>query len=88
MRFLRSQYHKGSSLEVLDVTPPPAIPEQTVEDLLENREFWRHLGREYRADLQRLRKVNEQLVVLLRRYQEATTRRGGRRVGVQPHTPA
>ena len=38
--------------------------------------------REYRADLKRLRKVNEQLVELLRRYQEATTRRGGRRVGV------
>jgi hypothetical protein len=38
--------------------------------------------REYRADLQRLRKVNDQLVALLRRYQEATARRGGRRVGV------
>jgi hypothetical protein len=42
--------------------------------------------RDYRADLQRLRKVNEQLVVLLRRYQEATTRRGGRRVGIRPQT--
>lgn len=38
--------------------------------------------REYRSDLRRLRKVNEQIVVLLRRYQEATVRRGGRRVGV------
>ena len=38
--------------------------------------------REYRTDLRRLRKVNEQLVVLLRRYQEATARRGGRRVGI------
>ncbi len=38
--------------------------------------------REYRADLQRLRKVNDELVALLRRYQEATARRGGRRVGV------
>ena len=38
--------------------------------------------REYRADLRRLKKINEQLVELLRRYQEATTRRGGRRVGV------
>ena len=44
--------------------------------------------RDYRADLRRLRKVNEQLVVLLRRYQEATTRRGGRRVGVQTRTLA
>ena len=39
--------------------------------------------REYRANLKRLKKVNEQLVELLRRYQEATTLRGGRRVGVK-----
>ena len=38
--------------------------------------------RDYRAGMRRLRKVNEQLVALLRRYQEATTRRGSRRVGV------
>lgn len=38
--------------------------------------------RDYRAGLQRLRKVNEQLVALLRRYQEATTRQGSRRVGI------
>jgi len=38
--------------------------------------------REYRAGMRRLRKVNEQLVALLRRYQEATTRRGSLRVGV------
>ena len=44
--------------------------------------------REYRADLRRLRKVNEQLVELLRRYQEATARRGGRRVGVRLQTTA
>jgi hypothetical protein len=44
--------------------------------------------REYRTDLRRLRKVNEQLVELLRRYQEATVRRGGRRVGVRLQTSA
>jgi hypothetical protein len=38
--------------------------------------------RDYKADLKRLRKVNEQLVLLLRRYQDATRRRGDRRVGV------
>jgi Family of unknown function (DUF6788) len=38
--------------------------------------------REYRAGMRRLRRVNEQLVALLRRYQEATTKRGSRRVGV------
>jgi hypothetical protein len=37
--------------------------------------------REYRAGFRRLRRVNEQLVGLLRRYQEATVRAGGRRVG-------
>ena len=43
---------------------------------------------DYKADLKRLRKVNEQLVTLLRRYQEATGRRGDRRVGVAPHSRA
>jgi len=38
--------------------------------------------RDYRAGMRRLRKVNDQLVALLRRYQEATTRQGSRRVGV------
>ena len=38
--------------------------------------------RDFRAGMRRLRKVNEQLVVLLRRYQEATTRQGTRRVGL------
>ena len=44
--------------------------------------------RDYRAGMKRLRKVNEQLVVLLRRYQEATTRQGSRRVGVTPRAQA
>ncbi len=51
VRFVRSEYRKYSSLEILDVTPPPAIPEQTIEDLLANVEFWKHLGRQYQADL-------------------------------------
>jgi hypothetical protein len=38
--------------------------------------------RDYRTGMRRLRKVNEQLVDLLRRYQEATTRQGSRRVGL------
>jgi hypothetical protein len=32
--------------------------------------------------MRRLRKVGDQLVVLLRRYQEATMRQGTRRVGL------
>lgn len=50
VRFLRGKLQK-SPLEVLEVTPAPAVPEQTLEDLLKNAEFWRHLGREYGADL-------------------------------------
>jgi hypothetical protein len=38
--------------------------------------------RDYRAGMRRLLKVGEQLVALLRRYQEATTRQGTRRVGL------
>lgn len=38
--------------------------------------------REYRAGMRRLTRVGEQIVVLLRRYQEATTREGTRRVGL------
>jgi len=34
VRFLRGEFRKRTGLEVLDVTPAPAIPEQTVEDLV------------------------------------------------------
>jgi hypothetical protein len=44
--------------------------------------------REYRAGMRRLRRVGEQLVALLRRYQEATTRQGTRRVGLPPEMQA
>jgi hypothetical protein len=38
--------------------------------------------REFRKGLARLKRLNEELVHLLRRYQEATSRRGGRRLGI------
>jgi hypothetical protein len=38
--------------------------------------------RDYRAGMRRLRRVNDELVALLRRYQAATALRGSRRVGV------
>jgi hypothetical protein len=44
--------------------------------------------REYRAGMRRLARVGEQIVVLLRRYQEATTREGTRRVGLPPQAQA
>jgi hypothetical protein len=51
VRFLRAEFRKHTALQILDVTPPPAVPEQTVEDLVQNRAFWSHLGREFSADL-------------------------------------
>jgi len=51
VRFLRSEFRKHTSLEIPEINPPPAIPEQTVEDLVANQEFWKHLGRNYDADL-------------------------------------
>ena len=50
-RFLRIEFRKKASLQVLEVTPPPAVPEQTLDDLAANREFWQMLGREHGADL-------------------------------------
>ena len=44
--------------------------------------------REYRAGMRRLRRVNGELVALLRRYQEATAKRGHRRVGLGPRVQA
>ncbi len=51
VRYLRGELRRETSLAVLDVVPPPAIPEQRLEDLIENTEFWKHLGREHGADL-------------------------------------
>ena len=51
VRYLRNEYQDYTSLDVLDVMPPPAIPEQRLEDLKANDEFWRHLGQEHETDL-------------------------------------
>ncbi len=50
VRMIKSQLRKGTRFQILDV-PPPNLPEQTVEDLLNNYEFWKHLGEKYDADL-------------------------------------
>ncbi|HXK08090.1 MAG TPA: DUF6788 family protein [Vicinamibacteria bacterium] len=44
--------------------------------------------REYRSGMRRLRRVGERLVVLLRQYQDASARRGTRRVGLRPQPQA
>jgi len=51
VRYLRSAFRNRTEHKILDVVPPPAVPEQTIEDLLANAEFWKHLHREYGADL-------------------------------------
>ena len=51
VRFVRAEIRKHTAFEVLDINPPPAVPEQTLEDMSKNAEFFRHLGREYGADV-------------------------------------
>jgi hypothetical protein len=51
VRFLRTELRKHTELEILDVVPPPAIPEQRADELVLNHEFWRYLAREHGADL-------------------------------------
>ena len=41
--------------------------------------------REFRRGLSRLRRLSAELVLLLRRYQQAVVRRGGERVGITSH---
>ena len=50
VRALRSELRKTNKFNILDV-PPPNLPEQSLEDLLNNYQFWKHLGEEYDADL-------------------------------------
>ncbi len=51
VRFLRSEFRRRTSLDVLDVTPAPAVPEQSLEDLIANKAFWKHMGQQHDADL-------------------------------------
>ena len=51
VRYLRSAFTSRTAHPILDIVPPPAVPEQTPEDLLANKEFWKFLHREYGADL-------------------------------------
>ncbi len=51
VRFLRSEFRRRTSLDVLDVTPAPSVPEQSLEDLIANKEFWKYLGKQHDADL-------------------------------------
>jgi len=50
VELLRSTLKKHTGFRILDVDPPN-IPEQNLEDLLRNREYWQEIGRRYGADL-------------------------------------
>lgn len=51
VHFLRAELRKHSSFDVLDINPAPAVPEQTLDDMAKNAEFFRFLGREHGADI-------------------------------------
>lgn len=51
VRFIRREFRKGTEQKILEINPPPAVPEQTLSVLIENAEFWRYMGREHEADL-------------------------------------
>jgi len=50
VRLVRRLLEKGTPFRILDVEPPN-LPEQNLQDLIQNREFWREMGRRYGADL-------------------------------------
>jgi hypothetical protein len=47
---LKRELRKKTSLRVLDVEPP-SLPEQSLEELVENSLFWKDLAEKYGADL-------------------------------------
>ena len=47
---LRRLLDTKTSFQILDVEPPN-LPEQTLADLVNNKEFWQAIGRRYGADL-------------------------------------
>ncbi len=50
VRLLRRLLEKGTKFRILEVAPPN-LPEQTVESLIRNKEFWRTIAQRYGADL-------------------------------------
>jgi len=54
------------------------------DDVARARDLLRR-HREFRRGMSRLRKLNADLVALLRRYQQAVVKRGGERMGIASH---
>lgn len=51
VRFLRSELRKHTAFDIQNVTPPPAVPEQTLDEMAKNAEFFRWLGHEHGSDV-------------------------------------
>ncbi len=51
VRFLRNEFRKNTPFEIQNITPPPAVPEQTLDDMAKNAEFFRWLGHEHASDV-------------------------------------
>jgi hypothetical protein len=51
VRFLRNEFRKNTAFEIQNITPPPAVPEQTLDDMAKNAEFFRWLGHEHASDV-------------------------------------
>jgi hypothetical protein len=51
VRFLRGEFHKHTAFEIQDVNPPPAVPEQTLDEMAANAPFFRWLGHEHGSDV-------------------------------------
>jgi hypothetical protein len=51
VRFLRGEFRKHTAFEIQDINPPPAVPEQTLDDMAQNAAFFRWLGHEHGSDV-------------------------------------
>lgn len=51
VRFLRGEFRKHTAFEIQNVMPPPAVPEQTLDDMAANAPFFRWLGHEHGSDV-------------------------------------
>jgi len=51
VRFLRNEFRKHTAFEIQPVMPPPAVPEQTLDDMAKNAAFFKWLGHEHGSDI-------------------------------------
>jgi len=51
VRFLRNEFRKHTAFTIQPVMPPPAIPEQTLDEMAKNAAFFRWLGHEHSSDV-------------------------------------